>query len=174
MADCAPLQIAAAVAAEINAAVAAGTITAAAFTAKYSFADLITKLENVNATDGLLVDVVPAQKQRWKILTHARHRHEVTIKVGVRRRIDTTDRATADGAILTASVATYCNLLYQILDVFAVSSNADAGRSLSTVTAAAFDPRGMLEIQLYDEALLRGGLYAGWIHLPFVYHEAAA
>lgn len=173
MADCAPLQIAAAVAAEINAAVTAGTVTPT-FTAKYSFADLITKLEDINATDGLLVDVVPAQKQRWKVITRARHRHEVTIKVGIRRRIDTTDRATADGAILTASVATYCNLLYSILDLFAVSSNADNGRSLSTIAAAAFDPRGTLEIQLYDEALLRGGLYAGWVHLPFVYHEAAA
>lgn len=173
MPDCAPLQIAAAVAAEINAAVTAGTITTT-FTARYSFADLITKLEAVNTTDGLLVDVVPAQKQRWKVITRARHRHEVTIKVGVRRRIDTADRATADGAILTASVATYCNLLYQILDLFALSSNADNGRSLSTISAAAFDPRGNLEIQLYDEALLRGGLYAGWVHLPFVYHEAAA
>lgn len=173
MADCAPLQIAAAVAAEINAATTSGAITPA-FTARYSFADLIAKLEAVNTGDGLLVDVVPAQKQRWKVITRARHRHEVVIKVGVRRRIDTADRATADGAILTASVTTYCNLLYQILDLFALSCNADAGRSLSTITAAAFDPRGHLEIQLYDEALLRGGLYAGWVHLPFIYHEAAA
>lgn len=172
MANCAPIRVAQAVAAEINAAVEDGTLSKE-FTAAFSFADAITKLEDVNAVDGLLVDVLPTQKPTWSLASSSGGRHTVTVKVGIRRRIQTTDRNT-DGTIKSAEVTAYCNLLYEILAIFAAGATATHGRALTTEPSAVWDPRQPLEILLYDEAKLKQGLYVGWIHLPFLVHEEVA
>jgi hypothetical protein len=162
--DCIPIQVAAAVANEINLAAAAGNISKT-FTAVFSFGSEITKLEDVNAA-GLVVDVIPAQEQDWTHKAGSVYRHDVRIKVGIRRRIATTDR-TATGAVDTADVTGYVNVLYEVINLFA------SGRSLSTLTSAAWNSAAKPTIQLYDEAQLKSGLYVGWVHLPFLYHERA-
>jgi hypothetical protein len=48
------------------------------------------------------------------------------------------------------------------------------GTATTTAGMAAWNSAAKPTIQLYDEAQLKSGLYVGWIHLPFLYHERAA
>jgi hypothetical protein len=166
MTNCAPIRITQAVADTINAAVLAGVTFDRSFQARLSFGEIITKLEDVNVSDGLLVDVLPATKPVWELRAQGSYKHEVRVKVGLRRRLDPADRD-ADGDILFSEIATYCNLLYQVINLFA------NGRSLSDFAQASWNPRQQPDVQLYDEAQLKQGLYLGWVHLPFLSHEAA-
>lgn len=171
MTDCAPIAVAQAVAAEINTAVGAGALSRN-FTAKFSFAEAMTKLEDVNANDGLLVDVLPAMKAGWQIQGQAATRNEVVVKVGLRRMFEPQNRQ-SDGSIATAEIVGFCNLLYEILRLFSAGVAANSGREL-TIAQASWNPRAKVDVQLYDETLLKKlGLYVGWIHLPFVLHEGA-
>jgi hypothetical protein len=163
--DCIPIQVAAAVASEINAAAANGDISQS-FTAVFSFGSEIVKMEEVNAA-GLTVDVIPANLQDWTHRAGSVYRHDVRIKVGIRRRIAATDR-TSTGAVDTSDVKQYVNVLYEIVNLFA------AGRSLSALSAAAWNPAVKPILSLYDEAQLKSGLYVGFVHLHFLYHERAA
>lgn len=160
---CPPLQVAAAVANEINAAARSGRLSLE-FTAKFSFASEITKLEDLNASDGLTVDVLPAMDPQWSVRSHDTRRHDIKVKIGIRRRLDTTDRDD-DGAVKPDEILAYCNLLYAILDLFALQ------RQLPAPPAAVWNPKENPTIHLYDEALLKQGVYLGWIHLPFIVHE---
>jgi len=163
--DCVPIRVAAAVVTEINRASFAGELSKS-FTAVWSFGSEIVKLENVNDAT-LKVDVLPAMQQDWTHRAGSVYKHAVTIKVGIRRRIETTDR-TSTGAVDTADVTGYVNLLYEIIDLLA------AGRNLPTMTETVWDSSRKPVIQLYDEAQLKQGLYVGWTHLPFIFHERAA
>jgi hypothetical protein len=162
--ECPPIRVARAVADEILAAVLDGTLTQA-FTPRFSFGSEIAGLEDMNADDGLKVDVMPHMAPAWSPQAQSTVRHDCRAKVGIRRRIEPTDRD-SDGAIETEAIADYANLLYEILTLFAL------GRKLTTVPEAAWDPRSNPEIRLYDEILLKQGLYVGWVHLPFVLHES--
>lgn len=164
MTHCPPIQVAQAVAVEIQSAVDAGDLSAV-FTPRFSFGSEITKLESVNTDDGLVVDVMPHMSPAWSMAGQSLNRHDCRIKIGIRRRIDATEDRDGDGAIDTEAVAAYADLLYEILALFA------AGRTLTTLTSAVWDPRTRPEIRLYDEEQLKQGLYVGWVHLPFVYHE---
>lgn len=163
MTDCLPIRIAAAVAAEINLAAAAGQLSQS-FQAVYSFGSEITALEAINTPSGLTVDVLPHMQPGWIVLSHNSSRHDVLVKVGIRRRIDTTDRD-SNGAVKATEIAEYCNLLYEILRLFA------AGRKLTNFPETTWNPKTKPAIQLYDEQQLKQGLYVGWIHLPFIAHE---
>jgi hypothetical protein len=163
--DCIPIRVAAAVATEISRASFAGELSKS-FTAVWSFGSEIVKLENVNDAT-LKVDVLPAMQQDWTHRAGSVHKHAVTIKVGIRRRIETTDR-TSTGAVDTADVTGYVNLLYEVINLLA------AGRNLPTMTETVWDSNRPPKIQLYDEAQLKQGLYVGWTHLPFIFHERAA
>jgi len=162
--DCIPVRIAAAVAQEINLAAAGGTLSKS-FTAVFSFGSEITKLEDIN-DGGLVVDVLPAQAQEWGHVAGGKYRHAVVVKVGIRRRIASTDRTEA-GAVDSTDVTGYVNLLYEIISLFA------AGRNLTAVADAVWNSGVRPTIQLYDEQQLKQGLYVGWTHLPFLYHEPA-
>jgi hypothetical protein len=166
MADCQPLQVAAAVAEEINRAAEAGELSQE-FEAVYSFASEIEKLEDVNTSDGLIVDVVPHMTPEWAVRSVSTRRHDLRVKIGIRRRIETTDRD-EDGKIDTDEITAYCNLLYEILNLFAI------GRKLTDLPEVTFNLQAKPLIQLYDEVSLKAGLYVGWIHLPFIFHERLA
>lgn len=169
MTDCAPVRIAVAVAAEINTAVAAGTLSRT-FDAQFSFAEAMTKLEDVNRDHGLLVDVLPATKAGWKTQGQAATRNDVTVKVGIRRRLEPYQQ-TQDGIGSTDEIIGYINLLYEILGLFSAGVAANSGREL-TIAQASWNPSAKVDVQLYDENSLRTlGLYCGWVHLPFVMHE---
>lgn len=168
MTECAPVRIARAVADEINSATA-GTFSRA-FEAKFSFADALTRFEDINTDQGLLVDVVPAMAPEWATAGQAASRHDAIVKVGFRRRIETTDRDQT-GDIASAEIAVYCGLIYEVLGLFSTGATPNSGRELTTIEQASFNPRGKVKIQLYDETLLKQGLYFGWVHIPFVMHE---
>ena len=165
VADCIPVRVAAAVAAEITRASAAGELSKS-FTAVFSFGSEIVKLEDVNDAT-LTVDVLPAMQQDWTHRAGSVYKHNVTIKVGIRRRIATSDR-TETGAVDAADVTGYVNLLYEIVNLLA------AGRNLPTMAETVWDSSRSPKIQLYDETQLKQGLYIGWVHLPFIFHERAA
>jgi len=163
--DCIPIRVAAAVATEINRASFAGELSKT-FTAVFSFGSEIVKLENINDAT-LTADVLPAMQQDWTHRAGSVYKHAVSVKVGIRRRIETADRTSA-GAVDTADVTGYVNLLYEIINLLA------AGRNLPSMTETVWDSSRKPTIQLYDEAQLKSGLYVGWMHLPFVFHERAA
>ena len=165
MADCIPVQIAKAVAVEINSAVLAETLSQQ-FTAVFSFASEITEFQDLN-DDTLTVDVVPTSDQQVGLYGTSAYKHRVRVAVGIRRRIapaDRTEEGTVDGDAITA----YVNLLYEIFAMFA------AGRDLTDVADAAWNSAEEPIVKLYDPDKLKDGLYFGWVHLPFVYHERAA
>jgi hypothetical protein len=165
MPDCVPVRIAKAVAAEINAAVDANDLPQT-FTAVFSFASEITVFADLN-DDTLTVDVVPTADQQCTLYGTSAYKHFVRVAVGIRRRIAPADR-TASGAVNSDTLAGYVALLYEILAMFA------AGRNLSTETDAAWNPAVPPTIKLYEPDQLKDGLYFGWIHLPFLFHERAA
>ena len=162
MADCIPVRIAKAVAAEINSAVLAETLSQQ-FTAVFSFASEITELQDLN-NDALTVDVVPTSEQQVGLYGSSSYKHSVGIAVGIRRRVSPTDRTEA-GTVDSDAITSYVNLLYEFFTMFA------AGRNLTTEPDAAWDSTRNPEVKLYDPDKLKDGLYFGWIHLPFVFHE---
>lgn len=162
MADCVPVRIAKAVAAEINAAVTAEELSQE-FSAAFSFASEITEFQDLN-DDTLTVDVVPTSDQKCTYRAGSMYRHYVSVAVGIRRRISPADRTDA-GTVDSDAVTAYVNLLYEIFSMFA------GGRGLSTETSAAWNPEEPPTINLYDSDMLKDGLYFGWIHLPFIVHE---
>lgn len=162
MADCIPVRIAKAVAAEINAAVEAGDLSPE-FTAVFSFASEITEFQSLN-DDGLTVDVVPTSGQSVVPVSRELRRHDVRVAVGIRRRIDTSDRTIA-GIVSSDAITVYVNLLYSILGMFA------AGRPLSTEPNAAWDYGATTQITLYDPDMIAEGTYFGWVHLTFAMTE---
>lgn len=164
MADCIPVRIAKAVAAEINAAVLAETLSQQ-FTAVYSFGSEITEFQKLN-DDTLTVDVVPTADQEVGLYGESAYKHNVRVAVGIRRRVSPTDRTEA-GLTDTDAITLYANLLYEFFVMFA------AGRKLTTEPTAVWDPARKPVLKLYDADLLKEGLYFGWIHLPFVFHERA-
>ena len=166
MPDCVPVRIAQAVAAEINTAVADDDITLD-FTAAFSFASEITEFQDLN-DDTLTVDVVPTSDQRWMHRAGSVYKHFVRVAVGIRRRIAPADRDSGTGAIDTAALTNYVNLIYEIVNLFA------AGRELTDEPNAVWDSAQEPTIKLYEPEKLKDGLYFGWIHLPFIFHERAA
>lgn len=162
MADCIPVRIAQAVAAEINSAVTAGDLSPE-FTAVFSFASEITEFQALN-DDGLTVDVVPTSGQSVVPVSRELRRHDVRVAVGIRRRIDTADR-TAAGIVSSTAITAYVNLLYSILGMFA------AGRPLTTESDAAWDYGAKIQATIYDPDMIAEGTYFGWVHLPFAVHE---
>lgn len=165
MADCIPVRIAKAVAAEINAAVEAETLSQQ-FTAVFSFASEITEFADLN-DDTLTVDVVPTADQECQLYGGSAWRHRVRVAVGIRRRIAPADR-TAAGAVDSDAITAYVNLLYEIFAMFA------AGRNLTSEPDVVWNPSDPPTIKLYEPDQLKDGLYFGWIHLPFLVHERAA
>lgn len=163
--DCIPIRVASAVATEISRASGAGELSKT-FAAAFSFGSEIVKLEAINDST-MTVDVLPLPTQEWTHRAGSVYRHAVTTIVVIRRRIAPTDR-TGTGAVDTADVTGYVNLLYEIVNLLA------AGRNLPTLAEAVWDSSRAPKIQLYDEAQLKQGLYVGWLHLPFLYHERAA
>ncbi len=164
MADCIPVRIAKAVAAEINSAVAAETLSQQ-FTAVFSFASEITEFQDIN-DDTLTVDVVPTSDQQVGLYAGGAYRHSVWIAVGIRRRVGLTDR-TEKGAVDSDAITSYVNLLYEFFGMFA------AARNLTDEPLVAWDSKREPIVKLYDPDMLKDGLYFGWIHLPFVFKEGA-
>jgi len=165
MADCIPVRIAKAVAAEINSAVLAETLSQQ-FTAVFSFASEITAFQDLN-DDTLTVDVVPTSDQRVGLYAAGAYRHNVRVAVGIRRRVAPTDRTEA-GNTDSDQITAYVNLLYELFAMFA------AGRNLTDEPLVAWDSTQDPVVKLYDSDKLTDGLYFGWIHLPFVFHERVA
>ena len=164
MPDCIPVRIAKAVAAEINSAVAAETLSQQ-FTAVFSFGSEITKFQNLN-DDTLTVDVCPTSDQQVSLYAAGSYKHAVRVAVGIRRRVAPTDRTEA-GDVDSDAITSYANLLYEVFGMFA------AGRNLTDEPDAVWDPSQEPVIKFYDPDLLKDGLYFGWIHLPFVFKEGA-
>ena len=164
MADCIPVRIAKAVAADINTAVDAETLTPE-FAAVFSFASEITEFQDLN-DDTLTVDVVPTSDQQVGLYGNSAYRHSVRIAVGIRRRVAPADR-TATGTVDSDAITLYVNLLYEIFAMFA------AARNLTDEPNAAWDSTREPVVKLYDPDKLKDGLYFGWVHLPFVYNERA-
>ncbi len=162
MADCIPIRIAKAVAVEINSAVTAATLSQQ-FTAVFSFGSEITEFKSLNE-DTLTVDVCPTSDQQVGLYAQTVYKHRVRVAVGIRRRIEPIDR-TERGTIDSDAITSYVNLLYEIFNMFA------AGRDLTTEPDAAWNPEQDPIVKLYDPDKLKDGLYFGWIHLPFVFHE---
>lgn len=165
MPDCIPVRIAKAVAAEINTAVVAETLSQQ-FTAVFSFASEITEFQDLNA-DTLTVDVVPTSDQQVGLYGQSAYRHAVRVAVGIRRRIAPVDRTEA-GTVDSDAITAYVNLLYEIFAMFA------AARALTDEPYAAWNSTEAPIVKLYDPDKLKEGLYFGWIHLPFVYNERAS
>ena len=159
-----PIRIAKAVAAEINSAVLAQDLSQQ-FTAVFSFASEITEFEDLN-DDTVTVDVIPTSDQQVGLYGQSAYKHNVRVAVGIRRRVSPTDRTEA-GIIDTDQIASYIDLLYEFFVMFA------AGRRLTTEPDAAWDATRDPVVKLYDPDKLKDGLYFGWIHLPFVFHERA-
>ncbi len=164
MANCIPVRIAKAVAAEINSAIEAETLSQQ-FTAVFSFASEITEFQDLN-TDTLTVDVVPTSDQQCTLYGENAYKHAVRVAVGIRRRVASIDRTDA-GTVDSDAITAYVNLLYEIFAMFA------AGRNLTSEADAAWNSAEAPIIKLYDPDQLKDGLYFGWIHLPFVFHERA-
>ena len=164
MADCIPVRIAKAVAAEINSAVEAESLSQQ-FTAVFSFGSEITEFQDMN-DDTLTVDVCPTSDQQVGLYGQSAYRHAVRVAVGIRRRVAPTDRTEA-GTVDSDAITTYVNLLYELFAMFA------AGRNLTDEADAAWNSAESPVIKLYDPDKLKDGLYFGWIHLPFVFHERA-
>lgn len=164
MADCIPVRIAKAVASDINSAVLAETLSQQ-FTAVFSFASEITAFQDLNA-DTLTVDVVSTSDQRIGLYAGGSYRHSVWVAVGIRRRVETTDRTEA-GNVDSDAITSYVNLLYEFFSMFA------AARKLTDEPLAAWDATREPILKLYDPDMLKDGLYFGWIHLPFVFKEGA-
>ena len=162
MPNCVPVRIAAAIAAEINTAVAAEELSQT-FTAVFSFASEITEFQDLN-DDTLTVDVVPTSDQQVTLYGGNSYRHAVRVAVGIRRRIAPADRTDA-GAVDADAITSYVNLLYEIFAMFA------AGRNLTDEADAVWNPADPPTIKLYEPDQLKDGLYFGWIHLPFIVHE---
>ena len=164
MADCLPVRAAKAVVVDINAAVIAETLSQQ-FTAVYSFGSEITEFQNLN-DDTLTVDVCPTSDQQVGLYGQSAYKHRVRVAVGIRRRVAPTDRTEA-GTVDSDAITAYVNLLYEIFAMLA------AGRNLTDEEDAAWDSSSEPIIKLYDPDKLKDGLYFGWIHLPFVFHERA-
>jgi len=164
MPDCIPVRIAKAVAAEINIAVEAENLSQQ-FTAVFSFGSEITEFQDLN-DDTLTIDVCPTSDQQFTLYGASAYKHAVLVAVGIRRRIAPTDRTDA-GDVDSDAITSYANLLYEICTMFA------AGRNLSGEPLTAWNPSVPPTIKLYDPDKLKDGLYFGWIHLPFVFHERA-
>jgi hypothetical protein len=164
MADNIPVRIAKAVAAEINSAVAAETLSQQ-FTAVFSFGSEITEFQKLN-DDTLTVDVAPTSDQQVSLYAAGSYRHAVSVAVGIRRRVAPTDRNEA-GAVDSDAITSYSNLLYEMFAMFA------AGRELTDEPNVTWDPSRDPVVKLYDSDMLKDGLYFGWIHLPFVLKEVA-
>ena len=165
MPDCVPVRIAKAVAADINSAVEAETLSQT-FTAVFSFASEITEFQDLN-DDTLTVDVVPTADQRIGLYAAGSYRHTVTIAVGIRRRVAPTDRTDA-GDVDADAITAYVNLLYEFFTMFA------AARNLTDEPLVSWDSTREPVLKLYDPDMIKDGLYFGWIHLPFVVKENAA
>lgn len=164
MPDCVPVRIAKAVSAEINSAVAAETLSQQ-FTAVFSFASEITAFQDLN-DDTVMVDVVPTSDQQVGLYGQSVYKHNVRVAVGIRRRVAPIDRTEA-GTVDSDAITAYVNLLYEVFDMFA------AGRNLTDEPDAAWNSVQDPIVKLYDPDKLKDGLYFGWIHLPFVFHERA-
>ena len=164
MADCIPVRIAKAVAADINTAVEAETLSQE-FTAVFSFASEITEFQDLNA-DTLTVDVVPTSDQQVGLYGSSAYRHAVRVAVGIRRRVAPADR-TESGTVDSTAITAYVNLLYEIFAMFA------AARNLTDEPSVAWNSTEAPIVKLYDPDKLKDGLYFGWIHLPFVFNERA-
>ena len=164
MADCPPVRIAKAVTAEINSAVAAETLSQQ-FTAVFSFGSEITEFQEINA-DTLTIDVCPTSDQKIGLYAGGSYRHSVTTAVGIRRRVAPIDR-TETGDVDSDAITAYINLLYEFSAMFA------AARNLTDEPLVAWDSKREPVIKLYDPDMLKGGLYFGWIHLPFVFKQGA-
>ena len=164
MADCLPVRAAKAVAADINAAVIAETLSQQ-FTAVFSFASEITKFQKLNE-DTLTVDVVPTSDQTLSLYSPTSYKHGISVAIGIRRQISPTDRTEA-GAVDNDAITLYANLLYEIFAMLA------AGRNLTTEVDISWDPSREPVVKLYDPDMIKEGLYFGWIHLPFVFKENA-
>lgn len=164
MPDCIPVRIAKAVAAEINSAVVAETLSQQ-FTAVFSFASEITEFQKLN-DDTLTFDVVPTADQQVSLYAAGSYKHAVSVAVGIRRRVAPTDRTEA-GSVDSDAITSYANLLYEVFGMFA------AGRNLTDEPNAVWDPSREPVVKLYEPDKLKDGLYFGWIHLPFVFKEGA-
>ncbi len=162
MANCIPVRVATAVASEINAAVVAEELSQE-FTAAFSFASEITEFQDLNE-DTLTVDVVPTADQQCTHRAGSMYAHRVRVAVGIRRRIGQSDRSD-DGTVDSDAVTGYVNLLYEIFRMFA------AGRNLTDEPDAVWRSDDSPTIKLYEPDKLKDGLYFGWIHLPFIFHE---
>lgn len=165
MTDCLPVRAAKAVAADINAAVIAETLSQQ-FTAKFSFASEINDYEGLNE-DTLTVDVVPTSDQGLSLYSPTSYKHSISVAIGFRRRISPVDR-NEDSSVDSDAVTSYANLLYEIFAMFV------AGRNLTTEPDISWDPSRQPVVKLYDPDKLKEGLYFGWIHLPFVFKENAS
>jgi len=164
MSDCPPVRTAKAVTSEINSAVADETLSQQ-FTAVFSFASEITEFQGLN-DDTLTVDVVPTSDQQVGLYGHGSYKHSVSIAIGIRRRIESTDR-TESGSVDADAVTAYANLLYEIFAMLA------AGRNLTTEPQISWNPAVNPVVKLFDPDKLKDGLYFGWIHLPFIFKENA-
>ena len=162
---CPPIRLAQAVTDDINAAVAAGQLTPHEFEAKFSFGSEIRRLEDLNCDDELTVDVLPHMLPKWSVRSHDTFKHEVKVKIGIRRRIESTERDDAGAIDPDSAIVPYCDLLYRILDLFALK------RTLSDPPAATWNPAEEPTICIYDEGLLKQGISLGYLHLPFICHE---
>ena len=167
MPDCLPVRTAKAVTDDINAAVIAETLSQQ-FTAVFSFASEITEFQDLN-DDTLTVDVVPTGDQGLSLYSGSTsaYKHSMTIAIGIRRRISSTDR-TDSGSVDSDAITLYANLLYEIFGMLA------AGRNLTGETQISWDPSRDPVVKLYDADKIKEGLYFGWIHLPFVFKENAS
>lgn len=165
MPDCLPVRAAKAVAADINAAVIAETLSQQ-FTAEFSFASEITDFQKLNE-DTLTVDVVPTSDQGLSLYSPTSYKHSISVAIGIRRRISPSDR-NEDSSVDSDAITSYANLLYEIFAMFA------AGRNLTTEVDISWDPSREPVVKIYDPDKIKEGLYFGWIHLPFVFKENAS
>lgn len=161
-----PIQIADAIASEINAAVAAGTFQTSGFTARRSYPDWSEAFDDLQ---GLSVDVIHAidEDQPVGLASAGSIEYSPTIHIVVRKRFEKADRVAKTGRINPDSVDPLATLIEEIRRYF-------IGRRLTGVLPdlpnVQWDGSSQVK-RWYDPHRLKSGMFEGYVQLKFTVNE---
>lgn len=168
MSNTAPIRIADAVVAEINAANALGTFGVSDFTARRSYPDWDESFKDL---DYLAVEVVysPNEDKPVQLKSYGFVDLEPTVNIVVRKRFGPDDRdESAKGRLLNSSVDPLVTLIDEMRLFFLGKRNA-------TILADEPNAKWSGDSQVrrwYDAAKIRMGLFEGYVQLKFNLSEA--
>lgn len=161
------IQIADAVAAEINSAVAAESFETLGFTARRSYPDWKESFEDLSA---MAVDVVHAidEDEAVGLGSVGEIEYSPTIHIVIRKRFGSSDREEPTGRIKNSSIDPLSTLLDEIRKHFIGRRNTGV---LDGLTDVKWDGESQVK-RWYDPQKLQAGMFEGYVQLKFTVNEA--